>query len=150
MPASTSFKKVLSLKLKAKKVLWILLGTCTLEPGLSLKRKVLHSSLEARKREYPGHTRFQVGDQQVQSAADLGHLNKGRLEACILLPPGSPGHSEQALGPSHRLWPPLGREHSMGQMRKDWATELSAPPWPPSTAGPWSPQFRRNPGLPGG
>lgn len=27
----------------------------------------------------------------------------------MLLPPGLPGHSEQALRPSHRLWPPWRR-----------------------------------------
>lgn len=53
---------------------------CTLEPELSLK-KVLHRSLETRKRENSKHTRFQVGAQQVHSAADLGQLNKGRLKA---------------------------------------------------------------------
>lgn len=76
--------------------------TCTLGPELSLK-KVLHKRLETRKREDPEHTRFQVVAQQVQSAADLGQLNKGRLKACMLLPPGLPEYSEQALRPSHRL-----------------------------------------------
>lgn len=56
LPATIIFK------LKARR--WILIETCTLGPELSLK-KVLHKSLETRKREDPEHTRFPVGTQQV-------------------------------------------------------------------------------------